>query len=51
MGRSNDTTKIQTEELSILPSFYFHEVLEQLKNNILNKFSLAERAPQSSCVG
>ena len=30
---SRDVTKIQTKKLSILPSFYFHEALEQLKTN------------------
>ena len=30
---SLDVTKIQTKKLSILPRFYFHDVLEQLKTN------------------
>ena len=30
---SRDVTKIQTKKLSILPRFYFHFVLEQLKTN------------------
>ena len=30
-GFSNDVTKIQTQKLSILLSFYFHEVLQHLK--------------------
>ena len=28
---SHDVTKIQTKKLSILPRFYFHDALEQLK--------------------
>ena len=30
---SHDVTKIQTKKLSILPRFYFHDALEQLKTN------------------
>ena len=30
---SLDVTKIQTTKLSILPRFYFHDVLEQLQTN------------------
>ena len=30
---SRDVSKIQTTKLSIPPRFYFHDVLEQLKNN------------------
>ena len=30
---SHDVTKIQTKKLSILPRFYFHDELEQLKTN------------------
>ena len=30
---SHDVTKIQTKKLSILPRFYFHDTLEQLKTN------------------
>ena len=30
---SRDATKIQTKKLSILPGFYFHDALEQLKTN------------------
>ena len=32
---SHDVTKIQTKKLSILPRFYFHDVLEQLKTNFI----------------
>ena len=32
------TSEIQTKELSILPSFYFHEVLQQLKTFIYTNF-------------
>ena len=28
---SRDVTKLQTKKLSILPRFYFHDALEQLK--------------------
>ena len=35
---SHDVTKIQTTELSILPWFYFHDVLEQLKTNFHTNF-------------
>ena len=31
---SHDVTKIQTKKLSILPRFYFHDGLEQLKANL-----------------
>ena len=31
-------TKIQTTKLSILPRFYFHDVLEQLKTNFYTNF-------------
>ena len=31
-------TKIQTKKLSILPRFYFHDVLEQLKTNFHTDF-------------
>ena len=34
-GFSHDVTKIQTKKLSILPRFYFHDALEQLKTNFL----------------
>ena len=34
---SHDDTKFQTK-LSILPRFYFHDVLEQLKNNFHTNF-------------
>ena len=30
---SHDVTKIQTKKLSILPSFYVHDALVQLKTN------------------
>ena len=33
-GSSHDVTKIQTKKLSILLSFYFHEVLQHLKTFI-----------------
>ena len=35
---SHDVTKIQTTKLSILPIFYFHDVLGQLKNNFHTNF-------------
>ena len=35
---SHDVTKIHTTKLSILPRFYFHDVLEQLKNNFHTNF-------------
>ena len=35
---SHDVTKIQTAKLSILLRFYFHDVLEQLKNNFHTNF-------------
>ena len=35
---SHEVTKTQTNELLILLSFYFHEVLEQLKLNYLKQF-------------
>ena len=35
---SHDITKIQTTKLSILPRFYFHDVLEQLKTNFQTNF-------------
>ena len=35
---SHDVTKIQTKELSILPRFYFHGALEQLKTNFHTNF-------------
>ena len=35
---SHDVTKIQTTKLSILPRFYFHDVLEQLKTNFHTNF-------------
>ena len=35
---SHDVTKIQTKKLSILPRFYFHDVIEQLKTNFHTKF-------------
>ena len=35
---SHDATKIQTKELSILPRFYFHDALEQLKTNFYTNF-------------
>ena len=33
-----DVTKIQTKKLSILPRFYFHDALEQLKTNFDTNF-------------
>lgn len=35
---SRDVTKIQTKGLSILQSFYIHEILEQLKPDIFTSF-------------
>ena len=35
---SHDVTKIQNEKLSILPRFYFHYALEQLKTNFHTNF-------------
>ena len=35
---SHDVTKIQSKKLSILPRFYFHDVLEQLKTNFHTNF-------------
>ena len=35
---SHDVTKIQTKKLSILPRFYFHDALEQLKTNSQTNF-------------
>ena len=35
---SHDVTKIQTKKLSILPRFYFQDVLEQLKINFYTNF-------------
>ena len=35
---SHDVTKIQTKKLSILPRFYFHGALEQLKTNFHTNF-------------
>ena len=35
---SHDVTKIQAKKLSILPRFYFHDALEQLKNNFHTNF-------------
>ena len=35
---SHDVTKIQTKKLSILPRFYFHDALEQLKTNLHTNF-------------
>ena len=35
---SYDVTKIQTTKLSILPRFYFHDVLGQLKTNFHTNF-------------
>ena len=35
---SHDVTEIQTKNLSILPRFYFHDVLEQLKTNFHTNF-------------
>ena len=35
---SHDVTKIQTKKLSILPRFYFHDALEQLKTDFHTNF-------------
>ena len=35
---SHDVTKIQTKNISILPRFYFHDALEQLKTNFHTNF-------------
>ena len=35
---SHGVTKIQTTKLSILPRFYFHDALEQLKTNFHTNF-------------
>ena len=35
---SRDATKIQTKKLPVLLSFYFHEVLQHLKNFIYTNF-------------
>ena len=35
---SHDVTKIQTKKLFILPRFYFHDALEQLKANSQTNF-------------
>ena len=35
---SHDVTKIQTKKLSILPRFYFHDALQQLKANFHTNF-------------
>ena len=35
---SHDVTEIQTKQLSILPRFYFHDALEQLKTNFPTNF-------------
>ena len=35
---SHDVTKMQTKKLSILPRFYFHDVLDQLKTNFHTNF-------------
>ena len=35
---SHDVTKIQTKKLSILPRFYLHDALEQLKTNFDTNF-------------
>ena len=35
---SHDVTKTQTKKLSILPRFYFHDALEQLKTNFPTNF-------------
>ena len=37
---SHDVTKIQTKKISILPRFYFHDALEQLKTNFHTNFCL-----------
>jgi len=34
----HDVTNIQPKKLSILPRFYFHDVLEQLKTNFHTNF-------------
>ena len=35
---SHDVTKIQAKKLSILPRFYFHDALEQLKTDSHTNF-------------
>ena len=35
---SHEVTKIQTKKLTILPRFYFHDALEQLKTNFHTNF-------------
>ena len=35
---SHDVTKNQTKKLPILPRFYFHDALEQLKTNFHTNF-------------
>ena len=35
---SLDVTKIETKKISILPRFYFHDALEQLKTNFHANF-------------
>ena len=35
---SHDVTKIKTKKLSILPRFYFHDALEELKTNFQTHF-------------
>ena len=35
---SHDATKIQTKKISILPGFYLHDALEQLKTNFHTNF-------------
>ena len=35
---SHDVTKIETKKLSIVPRFYFHDALEQLKANFHTNF-------------
>ena len=35
---SHDVTKIQTEKISILPEFFFHDALGQLKTNVHTNF-------------
>ena len=35
---SHDVAKIKTKKLSILPRFYFHDALEQLKTNFHTNF-------------
>ena len=35
---SHDVTKIQNKKLSIPPTFYFHDALEQLKTNFHTNF-------------